>query len=290
MLKKYFCSRSLSNYHDSNKTSTKCVLFNVMLFLLAGTALFAISTYQPVQAQEREEPLGIAYQIKISGEIPVFNGMIVSSGETAYRESRAVYDRNMFGVVDLAPSIEFTFASTEDSYPVISDGTANVMVSGESGAIQVGDSITSSSQPGIGMKATKSGFTLGIAEESFAGQTATDTGLVSIRLNKQFTFAEDAPDSETISDRLKNIVSLSAIAAFEEPTKVLRYLVAGLVLSFSVLLSFITLSRTSQRGIEAIGRNPLAKNSILISVFVNIVISLVILVTGVAGAYIVVTL
>lgn len=256
---------------------------------LSAAALFSHTSL--VFAQEQmETPLGIAYQIRVLSNIEVFDGMIVSVGDEAYRESSGAYDRDMFGVIDLNPSIEFTFGNAEDTLPVISDGTAHVAVSGENGPIEEGDLITSSSVPGVGMKATKSGFTLGVAEEGFAGTTADDQGLVQIRMNKQFTFGDDTPDSETISDRLRNVVSLSAIAAFEEPTKVFKYAVAGLILFVSIVISFISLSRTSQRGIEAIGRNPLARNSIILSIFGNIVVSLLIIVVGVVGAYIMVTL
>lgn len=257
--------------------------------VLGGFSLLLLPS--PLFAQENSQtPLGIAYQIKIDSSIEAFDGMIVSLGEMAYSESMGPYDRNMFGVIDLNPTIEFTFDNAEDTLPVISDGTTYVAVTGENGPIVEGDLITSSSTPGYGMKATKSGFTLGVAEENYAGSTSEDTGLVAIRLNKQFTFGEDTPDSETISDRLRNIVSLSAIAAFEEPTKVFKYLVAGVILITSVIISFITLSRTSQKGIEAIGRNPLARKSIIVSVFINVLVSLIIIVAGVVGAYIMVTL
>lgn len=274
---------------ENMKLSTFFWKLPATLLLLGGLALFVF----PLQlfAQENDQtPLGIAYQIKIDSSIEAFDGMIVSFGETAYTESTGPYDRNMFGVIDLNPTIEFTFDNAENTLPVISDGTAYVAVTGENGPIAEGDLITSSSKPGYGMKATKSGFTLGVAEENYAGTTAEDTGIVAIRLNKQFTFGEDTPDSETISDRLRNIVSLSAIAAFEEPTKVFKYAVAGVILLISIFISFITLSRTSQRGIEAIGRNPLARSSIIVSIFINVLVSLLIIVAGVVGAYIMVTL
>ncbi|NCS97735.1 MAG: hypothetical protein GW762_04065 [Candidatus Pacebacteria bacterium] len=254
-------------------------------------SIAAVAFPSQLFAQEKlDTPLGIAYQLKVVSAIDVFNGMIVSIGDSAYTESNGTYDRNMYGVIDLSPSIEFTFGNTEDTLPVIADGTAYVAVSGENGPINEGDLITSSSKPGVGMKATKSGFTLGVAEESYAGSTAEEQGLVAIRINKQFTFGDDSPDSETISDRLRNVVSLSAIAAFEEPTKVFKYVVAGIILTIAVLVSFISLGRTSQKGIEAIGRNPLARSSIIASIFGNVVVALFMLVAGVVGAYIMVTL
>ncbi len=263
-----------------------------VLYIFSMLVSFLLLYTHPVEAQivTTQEPLGIAYQLEVTFvSTSVEDGMIISQRNNGYSETVAAYDRAMFGVVDLSPSIEFTFGGTETTYPVISDGTANVLVSGESGPIKPGDSITSSTQPGIGMKATKSGFTLGIAESSFEGTTAAEKGLVTIRFNKQFTFGEDTPDSETIAQRLREVVSLSAIAAVEEPKEVLKYLVAGIVLLSSVFISFFTLSRTSQKGIEAIGRNPLARGSIVVSIFVNIGVSIAIIISGVIGAYMIVT-
>ncbi|MBI3274095.1 MAG: hypothetical protein HYZ69_03035, partial [Candidatus Colwellbacteria bacterium] len=54
-----------------------------------------------------------------------------------------------------------------DEIPVAMVGRVPVKVSTESGPIKIGDRITSSSLAGVGMKATKDGYTVGIALESF---------------------------------------------------------------------------------------------------------------------------
>lgn len=267
----------------------KSILFVLFLYLLGKSGVSLVANAQETTPQSSQEPLGIAYQVRITANQEILDGMIISQNPTGYTLSLEPYDRNMFGAVDLNPNIEFTFGYSDETYPVISDGTAKVLVSGENGPIAVGDSVTTSSKNGIGMKATQSGFTLGIAEEAFEGTSAEQTAQITVRFNKQFTFAEDTPDSQTISKRLRDIVSLSAIAAVEEPKEVLKYLVAGLILISAVIVSFISLSRTSQKGIEALGRNPLARSSIIISIFVNILIVGAISVAGVVGAYLVVT-
>jgi hypothetical protein len=266
-----------------NKKST------LVLFLIAVCSFFSANV--AVYGQEtNQEPLGIAYQVKITAEgEEILDGMIIAQTATVYTLTAEPYDRNMFGVVNLSPNIEFTFGNTDDTLPVTSDGTATVLVSGENGSIAVGDLITSSSKRGIGMKATQSGFTLGIAEEAFEGTSAETTGLIHVRFNKQFTFAEDAPDSQTIAKRLRDIVSLSAIAALDEPKEMLKYVIAGLILILAVVISFISMARTSQKGIEALGRNPLARSSIILSIFVNIFIDAAIIGAGVVGAYLLVT-
>ncbi len=65
---------------------------------------------------------------------------------------------------------------------VLKDGIAYVKVCTENGSIKKGDLITSSSEQGVGMKATESGIVLGIALED--AQTAS--GLVKVRLMIQY--------------------------------------------------------------------------------------------------------
>ncbi len=264
-----------------------------IVFLL----LVLLPTNVSVFAQESESNFGIAYPVTVDiqdGQ-QIENGMLVSHKGGQYRLSSEAYDRSIIGAVSLFPTIEFVSnatseADTKNKTPIISSGTSAVLVSGENGPIKAGDLIAASTTPGVGMKAVKSGFTLGIAQEDFNGSTVQEKGLINVRIGKDFTFAQDTPDSETISDRLRDIVSLSAIAAIDDPKEVLKYVVAGFILVTAIVIAFISFSRTSQKGIEALGRNPLAKSSIMTGIFVNIVISIIIITAGIAGAYFVVTL
>ena len=59
-------------------------------------------------------------------------------------------------------------------------GDGHILVNAEGGNIKVGDAITTSSTAGIGMKATRDGMTIGIAQESynFAGN---ETKLIAVQ-------------------------------------------------------------------------------------------------------------
>lgn len=261
--------------------------------IFALLCLLVLSTHQQsVFAQNSENDFGIAYpvEIEVSEGQTIENGMIVSQNNGKYTLSTEAYDRSIIGAINIFPKIEFTETINSNKTPVISSGVTQVLVSGESGPISQGNHIAASNTPGVGMKATKSGFTLGIATESFDGTTAEEQGLIKVRITKDFTFGEDSPDSETIGNRLRDIVSISAIAAIDDPQVVFKYVVAAIILISAILVAFISFSRTSQKGIEALGRNPLAKSSIVTGILVNIVISIIILGAGVAGAYFVVTL
>ncbi len=236
------------------------------------------------------DSLGVAQSFPIlepSSEVK--NGLIISHRNSQYGFSSEAYDKNMFGVVTLEPAISFTGSTNVDGdYPIVTTGTVLVLVTAENGQIQAGDRLTSSNLPGIAMKATKSGFTLGVAK---AAHTDTSTpGYVPVSLEIKFTFAEDSPESEKISARLKDLVSLSAIASIESPTQALRHVVAAISLVGSIGFAIFSFMKSAQKGIDALGRNPLAKSSISLGILINAVISTLILICGIAGAYFILTI
>jgi hypothetical protein len=268
----------------------KLPIKKTLLSLFAVLILPFIST--TIHAQSTENDFGVAYpvSVELSEGQTVENGMLVSHIGGKYILSSEAYDRNIIGAINIFPKIEFTETVASNKTPVVSSGVSEVLVSGENGSIVPGDYIAASGKPGVGMKAVKSGFTLGIATESYDGATIDDQGLVKVRISKDFTFAQDSPDSETIGNRLRDIVSISAIAAIDDPQVVFKYVVAALILLISIIIAFVSFSRTSQKGIEALGRNPLARSSITTGIFVNILVSIIILSAGLAGAYVIVTL
>jgi hypothetical protein len=81
------------------------------------------------------------------------------------KKSSAPYDRGLMGVISTKPSI--TMGSNEDpgTHPALLAlaGRVPVRVNLEGGPIRPGDFITSSSEPGIGMKATRAGPVVGRA-------------------------------------------------------------------------------------------------------------------------------
>ena len=78
-------------------------------------------------------------------------------------------------------------------------GDGHILVNSENGNIEVGDLITTSSTIGIGMKATKSGIAIGIAQESynFAGN---ESKLIAV----QYGVRHYTSDSETQQLRMEN--------------------------------------------------------------------------------------
>jgi hypothetical protein len=112
---------------------------------------------------------------------PVEKGEIVSAaGNSAVKKSSGSYDPAIVGIVSTDPAFvidetNITFGKTAgDNFnplkPYIAlAGRVPVKVSTENGSIKPGDPLTSSSTPGVAMKATSSGPTIGKALEAFSG-------------------------------------------------------------------------------------------------------------------------
>ncbi len=89
------------------------------------------------------------------------------SGNELIEKSNSPYQRNLIGVVSTKPAVVLRSDQTGEMKLVSLAGRVPVKVSTENGAIAVGDFITSSSIPGVGMKASKAGPTVGRSLESF---------------------------------------------------------------------------------------------------------------------------
>src|SRR5207237_1879002 len=99
---------------------------------------------------------------------------LVPSAEAKGRKSAKRYEPLLLGVVSTKPGLVFDAGKTHlagdnsglitrDKTVVALVGRVPVKISMENGAIRVGDPLTSSSRPGIAMKATSAGKIIGYA-------------------------------------------------------------------------------------------------------------------------------
>lgn len=202
------------------------------------------------------------------------SGDILSETEDGLIRTKTPYDNNMFGVVVENPSVVLNKASNETE-PVISYGETLVNVGNKNGEIKIGDFITSSDNPGIGQKATDSGFVLGKALED--GQEKTK---IRVFINIQYrnitgeppTFGRFFTFLATTLDRPENL------------PEVLRYIFALILGGGAFVLGFVSFARSLRSYVEAVGRNPLAKGSIQVAMLLNLGGILVLTVAGLALA------
>lgn len=138
-----------------------------------------------------------------AGDVVSLDPMVLSY----VRKSSGAYDRNILGVVSTKPALVLGGTGGKGTpVPVALSGRVPVKVSLEGGPIKAGDVLTTSSIPGVAMKATKAGQTLGIALSDFNGpdissvlmfvKTAQNplnqTEQIGAKLAEKFSIEEDS--------------------------------------------------------------------------------------------------
>ncbi|KKU76489.1 MAG: FG-GAP repeat protein, partial [Candidatus Giovannonibacteria bacterium GW2011_GWB1_47_6b] len=103
-------------------------------------------------------------------------------------------------------STGYNIKPEDNPKPVALSGRVPVKVNLENGPIKIGDPITSSSEPGIGMKATKSGRIVGYALEDFNSLTEQNKGQVLVIVNNGFNLAGELEQPPSLLAQLVDSV------------------------------------------------------------------------------------
>jgi hypothetical protein len=108
---------------------------------------------------------------------------LTSSDSAMLTKSAGPYDQHLFGVISTDPGIILgsndSLSQNPNQRPVALKGRVPVNVSAENGPINIGDPLTSSNTPGVGMKATKPGQIIGTALEPFQCPASANQNLAS---------------------------------------------------------------------------------------------------------------
>lgn len=229
------------------------------------------------------------------------SGDIVSLTEKAGElvRTKVEYDSKMYGVLDEKPLMVY---KTTDSLPVIRLGDTTVNVTTLGGPIAIGDYITSSNIPGKGMKASEfNGYVVGIALSTFDGKglPTKTSGKNTYAEGKVRLTVQVGPASPIIIQaaggvfgtmkQLMRAIMLN-INSSRRTEKIIRYILAALIAILSIYISFRTFGKNISKGIEAIGRNPLAKGSIQAVIVINVVLIVVVCVGGLALSLIIISI
>lgn len=241
---------------------------------------------QPAQTQKgTEASLGVAHMYDVEGE-DIKDGSLLSSSGTGVVLSTIPYDGQILGVV--ARDAGIIIASddvSENAVPVISNGQVYVLVSSQDGEIKRGDMLTSSTNPGVAVKANKSGYVLGYAMEDYADPDGTKVGKIVINLNLHYYNSRS-----TLAGTLSDILKLAVLPTKEAPTALFKYIVAALVVLLSFLFGFLTFGRMAAKGVEALGRNPSASATIHLGIIFNVSIVIMIILVGLIVAFLILRL
>ncbi len=228
---------------------------------------------------------GVAQIVEIEDE-DVAAAMIVATSKDGFYLPIEEYDENLYGVVAELPAI--TFINTDDyaqKQQVITTGNALLQVSTANGPIAEGDPITTSGVKGVGMKATSPGMAVGIATEPFISEDPNEIGKISIKVQVHYH------SIDTVNRSIFDIFKLSLFtAANEQPPVFFKYFTAGFVVIGSILLGFYFFGRVAAKGVDALGRNPLASRMIQVGIIINVVITVATIASGLIIAIIILRL
>lgn len=194
------------------------------------------------------------------------------------------YDEGIVGVVVQFPVISLG-QKADGVVSVLSSGKADVKVSTANGEIQVGDYITTSEQAGVGQKATIPGFVLGKALASYTDTSQDGTVPVLINIG---VFAQN-PNVSGLLGQLLNSLSIG-LASTENFPLMLKYVSAAVIGAVTFILASVSFVRFMRSGIEAIGRNPLARTTIVAGMFLNGAIVLILAIAGFGIAFAIIAL
>lgn len=251
----------------------------IIFFLLLTTSYLPPVTY----AQNRALEITSVYEI---ADAESAEGDILVAGDKGLVRAERSFDNKMFGVIQDQPVV--VYRNDLKGKPVVRSGIATVNVTTLNGPIKYGDYISSSPIQGKGQKATESGYVLGIALGTFDGNGAPQvdgpngkvaSGKIPIAIRIEYAELTNP----RFAGRLFGFIGTSFLENVNDPKKfgnVVRFIAAGLVVLLSFTFGFLTFSRSIAKSIEALGRNPMAKSTIQLSMIINIAL---LVVTGIIG-------
>lgn len=257
------------------------IVFNLLTFVTLGLVICHLGFANLTLAQGTS---GVATYITVSGN-KTDGSLICGSENSLNKLCDREYDPNMIGVVVENPAVSFVSEDTSGATPILSNGTAYVLVSSINGNIKSGDYLTSSKVAGVAQKATKSGYVIGSAIEDYNSDNTETIGKVLVSLTVKPAVLKKSAEANLIE-----MVKDGVEGAFESPLSALRYFVAALITCVTFVFGFIHFGKIAKSGVEAIGRNPLAARTIQLGVLMNMGVTIAIMAGSVFVSYLILVL
>jgi len=253
----------------------------IILLLLLTAAVF-----QPKAVQSQiTQPVETTTIYSVTDPDAQDGDILISTDEGLIRAT-TTYDERLFGVLNTQPVI--VYRNGQEGQPVVRSGVAIVSVTTTNGPIKSGDYITSSTIPGKGQKGTESGYVIGVALEDFGGENARE-GKINVAIKIEYADITGPRDPS----RLFSLIGTTLLQNVQDPRKlgdIIRYIAAALVLLLSFTFAFLTFSRSIIKSIEAVGRNPLAKNTIQFTVILNFLLLVLTAIIAVVSSLLIIKL
>ncbi|OGK49197.1 hypothetical protein A3A55_03935 [Candidatus Roizmanbacteria bacterium RIFCSPLOWO2_01_FULL_40_14] len=204
-----------------------------------------------------QEEFSYARGLVISDTEAVNGNIIAMDANGTYVRATISNSNHLIGVLSDSATVLYEAVEGAGS-PVVVGGTTIVTVSTTSGPIVAGDLISASPLPGIGQKAGANEYIIGIALASYNGESV---GTIPLSVQIRTAGSTQAGALTNLVDQIANLFFQSAQTP-QQAQVLFRYLAAAIVAATSIAVSFRTFGRSVSNGIEAMGRNPLARRQI----------------------------
>lgn len=211
-------------------------------------------------------------------------------------------EEEMLGVVVAPNDAPVSLSNNDDEAQiyVATYGEYDVLVSSQNGPIAVGDTIAVSAIDGVGMKSDDGRASiLGKATEAFDGKSKVQStarlknslggtqtvALARIKVNVNVAHNPAYNPPVAAPDGVPSFLAEAADIVTDKPVGALRIYASLAVLVLVAIIAGILLYSGVRTSMTAIGRNPLAKKSIMRNLLQVILIALIILTIGIIAVY-----
>lgn len=222
-------------------------------------------------------------------------GVLVSRGADGDSVRAASPDnaKNMVGVASSQALLEISGGRQE--VQVATSGTVNTFVSTLNGEVEAGDHIAPSPVAGVGMRATDSGYVVGVVAAGFdkarnvtekeiidkeGKATTIKIGLLPVQINVAYY---EKTDTSLLPEFIANLAR--EIAGRE--VSAVRVIAAGVILAIGLSVAVGLVSSSVRSSIISIGRNPLAAKAVHRGMFEASGLAIGILLVVLIGVYLV---
>lgn len=290
----------------------------LLAFCFGGAAVYAASSTttksQPAKSDTaksdstKSDSINQSVSQAYGTDSPLQRGMIVKLKEGDAHTVVPLdnkHPEDMYGIV-IAPSDSVITISGAKADPhvayVASYGEAEVLVSNENGAIKAGDFVAISAVDGIGMAAGDTNpIALGKAKEGFNGTSnviskmtvkradGTKHDIAIGRISVTINVGRNPLLKQSKSAMMDFFQQISSDVA-DKPVGPSRVYMSLAILLVSTVVSGSLLYSGVRSSMISIGRNPLAKKSILRSMIQVVITSLTVFIIGVFGVYLLIRL
>ncbi len=230
---------------------------------------------------------------------PVATGALVSADPNpgVVQNANTQNVNSLLGIA-LGPTALFTVTTSANEVSIATSGVVPAMVSDINGDIKVGDRITASVLNGIGAKAIQSAKVVGVAQGSLDAKSknAVKTKVKDTKGKEREVLVGQIPvlisvSFYTLGDGEKSLVpsflqSVANAIASKEVSQ-LPLFVSLIIFLVTITSAFVILYGSIRSSIISVGRNPLARGSIIGGLIQVVFLVVGLIVVGLAAIFLV---